>query len=265
MMDINLQNLIDIASVENLETDIPAATLPQGLDVVSLERLQHDPADHRFRVTTDDFDSFIAFCETNKEKGMMSFYNPQAMEVITCFNPGSVVTPEWANRSARLLVDFEDEFDELLKHDRSWIKPEQFADFLIDFEDCIGFSDTAVQKVVAMMSSLKVSQINERVIDHKSSSAMEQIEVSAGRKLPDMFSFTCKPWSHCNEMTFACNLYYRSESGDPRIRYRILKRAQVERDIRNEIFSVLSNKIPGAVYVGHAKIQSDGPFSNKMG
>lgn len=195
--------------------DCPAAVIPAGASIESLERLSLDRFRFRGKMQTASIEDFARYSTGYAEEGTRCFINADEMRAVSVFNLGTLVNPGHADNTALLALKKTAPYSSLLSINGERHTQKELAEWLEDWaENLLGFdaegavldakrSAAAIRKI--SIESIQKADFEDQDFSGKRS-LMESVEARTQDIMPVAFEFKCVPFEGLNERPFKLRL-----------------------------------------------------------
>ncbi|QGU16415.1 DUF2303 family protein [Leclercia sp. 119287] len=240
---------------EKLESvDCPAAVVPQGVRIESLESLCMERYRFRGKMATASIEDFTRYSTGYADEGSRCFINADDMRAAAVFNLGTIESPGHADNTAQLALKKTAPFASLLSVNGDRHSQKELAEWLEDWaENLIGFdadgeaidakkSAAAIRKIT--IESIQKADYEDQDFSGKRS-LMESVEARTQDIMPVAFEFRCVPFEGLAERPFKLRLSIIG--GDrPTLVLRIVQLEAQQEDMATEFRDLLVEKFKGS-------------------
>jgi len=271
----SVQQIVELALAAHLDpaSDIPAAVLPAGASVQSLEHL--DDAPNRMRATyeTERISDFCHYVEHERDENTAVFVDARGSGANAIIDYGTDDAPKWGEHHATLTMRPTPEFEALRqavkkpKHQRSLVEfIEDWRPFIQPYamsdgeDEADAATDLNTGTALARIRKIDIKRLLDNAHEDQEFSArkstLASVEaVSGGQKPPAGFRFVCKPYPECAERTIDVRLSIRTTSDEPSFTMRIVGEKSLDYEIAEEIELDITSRLDGTrVFVGSAQL-----------
>ncbi|WP_313668786.1 DUF2303 family protein [Atlantibacter sp.] len=195
--------------------DCPAAAVPAGVNVQTLEHLSLQRFRFRGKMQTSSIEDFVTYSTGYADDGTRCFINADDMLAIAVFNLGTLANPGHADNTARLTLKKTAPFSALLDVNGDRHSQKELAEWLEDWSEYLTGFDADGQVIDAKKSAAAVRKITIESIqkadfeDNDFSgkrSLMESVEAKTQDIMPVAFEFKCVPFEGLAERRFKLRL-----------------------------------------------------------
>ena len=195
--------------------DCPAAAVPAGVNVQTLEHLSLERFRFRGKMQTSSIEDFVTYSTGYADEGTRCFINADDMLAIAVFNLGTLANPGHADNTARLILKKTAPFSALLDINGDRHSQKELAEWLEDWSEYLTGFDSDGQVIDAKKSAAAVRKITIESIqkadfeDNDFSgkrSLMESVEAKTQDIMPVAFEFKCVPFEGLAERRFKLRL-----------------------------------------------------------
>lgn len=253
-----IEQLAAAAQTMHPDTEIPAAILPAGATVESLEHLLSTPLQMRMRYNTSrisDFCRYIAAEAAAEPQDAAVFIDPAGGAATGIMDYGTHQAPRWGKHRAQLLMQHTPEFEALLDASQQAHSQRSLIDWLEDWHHIItpfrGDEDIALARAISAIRRIDIKQAKSATHEttdwSASRSSMEEIEAKgATDALPDGFRVTCQLYPQTLARTAHVRLSLLTSDDSPRLRLRIVGLEQLRQDVADEIEELIATQLSAA-------------------
>ncbi|EIX1535789.1 YfdQ family protein [Cronobacter sakazakii] len=203
---------------EKLESvDCPAAVVPQGARIDSLESLCLERFRFRGKMVTASIEDFARYSTGYAAEGTRCFINADDMRAVAVFNLGTLDKPGHADNTALLSLKKTAPFSALLCISGDRHTQKELAEWLEDWSECLIGFDADGQPIDAKKSAAAIRKISIESIQKADfedgdfsgkRSLMESVEARTQDIMPVAFKFTCVPFEGLAERRFKLRLSF---------------------------------------------------------
>lgn len=244
------------------ETDIPAAFVPSGTEVKSLESLQDAPARMRQRYRTERIPDFVTYVSQHASEGDAStvYVKPDGSKASGIIDHGDTDKPRWGDHRATLELRETAAFSALDTLARSRVDQQAFIDYLEDWSgevDAVrgdevlpkGRAIAAVRRCEIKSSSSSTHEVGDFVA---SKSAFADIEAKgAAESMPTHLVLREPVYVGTEPREIVAKIGIVPHDDAPAFRLRILGMERIREEIAAEVEERLRKELKGVdVFVG---------------
>lgn len=250
-----IQDTAVAAAAKELNTDIKTVVLPNGMNILSLEKYQALRSRFRGKFRTDSLPDFASFVVEASTEGAQGFISADDMTCRVIFNLGTVAEPGHGDYAAELGLKKTAAFKAMERAAASSHEQKAFSDWLEDWAPNLAAVDKdgakiEARKAVGAIRSITVEQARKsehNVGDMSASrSAMDAIEAKSSEGLPAEFQFTCSPFEGLSSRTIVLRLAVLTGGDKPVLRLRWIGEEQLREDLAVEFKQTVSEAIGGS-------------------
>lgn len=268
-----IKRIEELAAAGNDITDkhalyIPAAVVPSGCDVKSLEHLMERPAHQRLCYDTERLEDFCTYVkeESLSEGNTAVFVAPDGSGAEGIIDCGMHDTPLWGHHRAQLAMKRSPEYAGLLNACARDLDQRSLVDWLEDWspiiqpmmDDETGLTVAqAIQKIRKVDINAQAKKSSEVGNFSEGRSTFEKIEAQCGEGTPPaLFEITCQPYPHTRMRNIRARLSLKTGAGAPMFRLRIIAEEALKKEIAEEIELEIKTRLSGSgvrLFVGSAE------------
>ncbi|HFF8997725.1 DUF2303 family protein [Escherichia coli] len=234
--------------------DCPAAVVPQGARIDSLESLCVERFRFRGKMQTASIEDFTRYSAGYADDGTRCFINADDMRAVAVFNLGTLNNPGHADNTALLALKKTAPFSALLLINGDRHTQKELAEWLEDWsENLLGF-DADGQFIDAKKSAAAIRKISIESIQKADfedgdfsgkRSLMESVEARTQDIMPVAFEYSCVPFEGLAERRFKLRLSIIG--GDrPTLVLRIVQLEAQQEEMAAEFRELLVQKFQGS-------------------
>lgn len=240
------------ATGKELQTDTRTIVLPEGCQVITLEKWQAGRSRFRGIFSTHSLADFAAYAANRALPAAKGFIDQDEMTCTIIFNLGDDATPGHADDRATLRLKASAGYKAAQAIGGRAMTQKDLSDWIEDwhqFVTAVGAdgSHMAISKAIAAVRTITVKAASES--DHKvsetgsSRSAMDQIEASSKETLPTSLLFSVVPFEGLTEQQIQLRLSVITSGAHPTLKLRWVGEDVQREDIAQEFKTVLQSKI----------------------
>jgi uncharacterized protein YfdQ (DUF2303 family) len=237
-----------IKQAVDAKTQVPVVTLPENMNLTSLERYMENASRYRLGYQTTSIADFVEYNALHDQKGATCFVDADSMSAKSIFDLGTVDQPGHQVNTAKLRLKKTSAFSAICNANGQRMGQKQAGEFIEDWADnLIAFTKegdimTQVQAARALqdLTIEAAREVNSRVDDFgESMSAMERIEAKNQALIPAEIQFTCDPYNGLGERKFKLRVGILTGEDKPKVVFRILRLDALEEEIAEEFKDLL--------------------------
>lgn len=234
-------------------TDCPAAAIPDGVELESLEAFNANRFRFRGALQTSSIADFVRYSIGFKGEGIRCFIDADKMAAKSIFNIGTEEQPGHADNHATLNLKKTAPFTALLGINGDRRRQKELAEWLEDWADYLTGFDIDGNVMSAKSSAAAVRRITIETLQSVDNevgdfsgkkSVMESVEAKSKDIMPVAFEFKCVPYEGLNERAFSLRLSITA-SDTPVLTLRIVQLENVEEKIATEFRDLLNDEFDG--------------------
>lgn len=244
---------IRLNAVENMPC--PAVAVPNGLEIVNLERYQNGRYRFRGSLKTTSINDFVKYSVGYSDApGVRCFIDAEDMTARTIFNLGTIEHPGHADNSALIVLKKTSPFSAVLSINGRKQGQKELAEWLEDWRDyLLAFdADGNVLDIKQAISAVRRITIeSSRSSDHEDSdfsarrSVMENVEAKSKDIMPAAFEFKCTPYDELQERAIKLRYSILTSQDTPTLVLRIVQLENLQELMAQEFRDILSAKFEG--------------------
>jgi uncharacterized protein YfdQ (DUF2303 family) len=240
------------AAGKSLATDAPTVVLPEGSQVVALEKWQAGRSRFRGIYSTHSLADFSAYVAERGIPTAKGFIDQDEMTCILLFNLGDDNNPGHADDRAVLKLKPSAGYKAAQAIGGRAMSQKDLSDWIEDWHQYLTPVDAEgnaipVAKAIAAVRTItvKASSESETTVGETSASrsAMDQIEARSKETLPNALLFTVIPFEGLTEQQIQLRMSVITSGSQPALKLRWLGEETQREDIAREFKSVLEDKI----------------------
>lgn len=244
---------VRLGAVENMPC--PAVAVPDGLEIINLERYQEGRYRFRGSLKTTSISDFVKYSIGYSDTvGVRCFINAEDMTAKTIFNLGTIALPGHADNSAVIGLKKTSPFSAVLSINGRKQGQKELAEWLEDWKDYLTAFDADgeildIKKAVGAVRRITIEA--SRSSDHEDSdfaakrSVMENVEAKSKDVMPAIFEFTCTPYEELQSRTIKLRYSILTSQDTPTLVLRIVQLENLEEQIAQEFRDLLASKFEG--------------------
>lgn len=173
--------------------DYPLSIIPQGAEIVSLERFNDNPNRMRSKFRTERVADFAAYAKENADEEKTAvFVSPDGDGATAIFDYGTPDVPLWGDHRGELTLQQTPAYKALVKACQNPLSKRDMVDFLEDWGHIVtvysGEENIPLTKALSMVrrseiTATRTAEHEEGDWNHKRS-AMEELDVKTGKSQP---------------------------------------------------------------------------------
>jgi uncharacterized protein YfdQ (DUF2303 family) len=246
------------ASGKELETDTPAVVLPEGCQIVTLEKWQAGRSRFRGIYSTHSLADFTAYTAGRAIPAAKGFIDQDEMTCTILFNLGDDADPGHADDRAVLRLKASAGYKAAQAITGRAMSQKDLSDWIEDWHQYLTAVDEAgqamgISKAIAAVRTITVKAASES--DHTvsetsaSRSTMDQIEARSKETLPTSLLFSVVPYEGLTEQQIQLRLSVITSGSQPALKLRWVGEEVQREDIAQEFKAVLQDKIGATAYL----------------
>lgn len=255
------------ASGKTLATDTPTVVLPDGCQVITLEKWQAGRSRFRGIYSTHSLADFAAYAAGRATAGAKGFIDQDVMTCTLIFNLGDTAAPGHADDRALLRLKPSAGYKAAQAIGGRAMSQKDLSDWIEDWHQYLTAVDEAgqamgISKAIAAVRTITVKAASES--DHTvsetsaSRSSMDQIEARSKETLPANLLFSVVPYDGLTEQQIQLRVSVITSGSQPALKLRWVGEEVQREEIAQEFKSVLENQI------GEAAKLTLGSFDAKL-
>ncbi|HFD6681250.1 TPA: YfdQ family protein [Providencia alcalifaciens] len=241
---------VRLNAVENMPC--PAVAVPNGLEIVNLERYQNGRYRFRGSLKTTSINDFVKYSVGYSDApGVRCFIDAEDMIARTIFNLGTIEYPGHADNSALIVLKKTSPFSAVLSVNGRKQGQKELAEWLEDWRDhLLAFdADGNVLDIKQAIGAVRRITIeSSRSSDHEDSdfsarrSVMENVEAKSKDIMPAAFEFKCTPYDELQERAIKLRYSILTSQDTPTLVLRIVQLENLQELMAQEFRDILSAK-----------------------
>ncbi len=241
---------VRLNAVENMPC--PAVAVPNGLEIVNLERYQNGRYRFRGSLKTTSINDFVKYSVGYSDApGVRCFIDAEDMTARTIFNLGTIEYPGHADNSALIVLKKTSPFSAVLSVNGRKQGQKELAEWLEDWRDhLLAFdADGNVLDIKQAIGAVRRITIeSSRSSDHEDSdfsarrSVMENVEAKSKDIMPAAFDFKCTPYDELQERAIKLRYSILTSQDTPTLVLRIVQLENLQELMAQEFRDILSAK-----------------------
>lgn len=241
---------VRLGAVENMPC--PAVAIPNGLEIVNLERYQNGRYRFRGSLKTTSINDFVKYSVGYSDApGVRCFIDAEDMTARTIFNLGTIEYPGHADNSALIVLKKTSPFSAVLSVNGRKQGQKELAEWLEDWRDhLLAFdADGNVLDIKQAIGAVRRITIeSSRSSDHEDSdfsarrSVMENVEAKSKDIMPAAFEFKCTPYDELQERAIKLRYSILTSQDTPTLVLRIVQLENLQELMAQEFRGILSAK-----------------------
>ncbi|MFB9995684.1 YfdQ family protein [Providencia rustigianii] len=241
---------VRLNAVENMPC--PAVAVPNGLEIVNLERYQNSRYRFRGSLKTTSINDFVKYSVGYSDAlGVRCFIDAEDMTARTIFNLGTIEHPGHADNSALIVLKKTSPFSAVLSVNGRKQGQKELAEWLEDWRDhLLAFdADGNVLDIKQAIGAVRRITIeSSRSSDHEDSdfsarrSVMENVEAKSKDIMPAAFEFKCTPYDELQERAIKLRYSILTSQDTPALVLRIVQLENLQELMAQEFRDILSAK-----------------------
>ncbi|HFD6683458.1 TPA: YfdQ family protein [Providencia alcalifaciens] len=241
---------VRLNAVENMPC--PAVAVPNGLEIVNLERYQNGRYRFRGSLKTTSINDFVKYSVGYSDApGVRCFIDAEDMTARTIFNLGTIEYPGHADNSALIVLKKTSPFSAVLSVNGRKQGQKELAEWLEDWRDhLLAFdADGNVLDIKQAIGAVRRITIeSSRSSDHEDSdfsarrSVMENVEAKSKDIMPAAFEFKCTPYDELQERAIKLRYSILTSQDTPTLVLRIVQLENLQELMAQEFRDILSAK-----------------------
>lgn len=241
---------VRLNAVENMPC--PAVAVPNGLEIVNLERYQNGRYRFRGSLKTTSINDFVKYSVGYSDApGVRCFIDAEDMTARTIFNLGTIEYPGHADNSALIVLKKTSPFSAVLLVNGRKQGQKELAEWLEDWRDhLLAFdADGNVLDIKQAIGAVRRITIeSSRSSDHEDSdfsarrSVMENVEAKSKDIMPATFEFKCTPYDELQERAIKLRYSILTSQDTPTLVLRIVQLENLQELMAQEFRDILSAK-----------------------
>lgn len=254
------------ASGKALATDTPTIVLPEGCQVVTLEKWQAGRSRFRGIYSTHSLADFSAYVADRAVSNAKGFIDQDEMTCTLLFNLGTEVAPGHADDRAILRLKASAGYKAAQAIGGRAMSQKDLSDWIEDWNQFLSAADESGQsmtiaKAIAAVRTITIKAASES--DHTvgetsaSRSTLDQIEARSKETLPATLLFNVIPYEGLTEQQIMLRVSVITSGAQPVLKLRWVGEEIQREDIAQEFKTVLQQRI------GNAAALSLGAFDPK--
>ncbi|HHR6030407.1 TPA: YfdQ family protein [Providencia alcalifaciens] len=241
---------VRLGAVENMPC--PAVAVPNGLEIVNLERYQNGRYRFRGSLKTTSINDFVKYSVGYSEAlGVRCFIDAEDMTARTIFNLGTIEHPGHADNSALIVLKKTSPFSAVLSVNGRKQGQKELAEWLEDWRDYLLAFDADgnvldIKQAIGAVRRITIE--SSRSSDHEDSdfsarrSVMENIEAKSKDIMPAAFEFKCTPYDELQERAIKLRYSILTSQDTPTLVLRIVQLENLQELMAQEFRDILSAK-----------------------
>ncbi|MBF0690623.1 YfdQ family protein [Providencia alcalifaciens] len=245
---------VRLNAVENMPC--PAVAVPNGLEIVNLERYQNGRYRFRGSLKTTSINDFVKYSVGYSDAlGVRCFIDAEDMTARTIFNLGTIEHPGHADNSALIVLKKTSPFSAVLSVNGRKQGQKELAEWLEDWRDhLLAFdADGNVLDIKQAIGAVRRITIeSSRSSDHEDSdfsarrSVIENVEAKSKDIMPAAFEFKCTPYDELQERAIKLRYSLLTSQDTPTLVLRIVQLENLQELMAQEFRDILSAKFEGS-------------------
>ncbi|EML7933169.1 YfdQ family protein [Providencia rettgeri] len=241
---------VRLGAVENMPC--PAVAVPNGLEIVNLERYQNGRYRFRGSLKTTSINDFVKYSVGYSEAlGVRCFIDAEDMTARTIFNLGTIEHPGHADNSALIVLKKTSPFSAVLSVNGRKQGQKELAEWLEDWRDYLLAFDADgnvldIKQAIGAVRRITIE--SSRSSDHEDSdfsarrSVMENVEAKSKDIMPAAFEFKCTPYDELQERAIKLRYSILTSQDTPTLVLRIVQLENLQELMAQEFRDILSAK-----------------------
>ncbi|MTC46385.1 DUF2303 family protein [Providencia sp. wls1922] len=241
---------VRLNAVENMPC--PAVAVPNGLEIVNLERYQNGRYRFRGSLKTTSINDFVKYSVGYSEAlGVRCFIDAEDMTARTIFNLGTIEHPGHADNSALIVLKKTSPFSAVLSVNGRKQGQKELAEWLEDWRDYLLAFDADgnvldIKQAIGAVRRITIE--SSRSSDHEDSdfsarrSVMENVEAKSKDIMPAAFEFKCTPYDELQERAIKLRYSILTSQDTPTLVLRIVQLENLQELMAQEFRDILSAK-----------------------
>lgn len=259
-----IQHLVTLAQalgkpIDHDDLAAPFALIPDGVDIKSLEHLQHAPARVRQKITVLDADSFIAYVNRFATTATAVFCNgPEGRTFSAVIDYHQPNLPAWSDHTATYCCPITVEWGRWKAGDRKRMDQATFAEFVEEnVKDIVVPEDTPTAPSAADMLEISRTLEAKKNISFRQGTRLdngqvqltynEEIDGRAGEtgqlNIPEQFFIGVKPFLGGDAFCVPARFRYRIVDSRLQMWFELVRPEKV----LEEAYNAVRTKIKGAI------------------
>lgn len=241
---------VRLNAVENMPC--PAVAVPNGLEIVNLERYQNGRYRFRGSLKTTSINDFVKYSVGYSDApGVRCFIDAEDMTARTIFNLGTIEYPGHADNSALIVLKKTSPFSAVLSVNGRKQGQKELAEWLEDWRDHLLAFDAdgnVLDIKLAIGAVRRITIESSRSSDHEDSdfsarrSVMENVEAKSKDIMPAAFEFKCTPYDELQERAIKLRYSILTSQDTPTLVLRIVQLENLQELMAQEFRDILSAK-----------------------
>ncbi|WP_265497607.1 YfdQ family protein [Providencia rustigianii] len=241
---------VRLNAVENMPC--PAVAIPNGLEIVNLERYQDGRYRFRGSLKTTSINDFVKYSiGYSEDLGVRCFIDAEDMTARTIFNLGTIEHPGHADNSALIVLKKTSPFSAVLSVNGRKQGQKELAEWLEDWRDYLLAFDADgnvldIKQAIGAVRRITIE--SSRSSDHEDSdfsarrSVMENVEAKSKDIMPAAFEFKCTPYDELQERAIKLRYSILTSQDTPTLVLRIVQLENLQELMAQEFRDILSAK-----------------------
>ncbi|MEB0076097.1 DUF2303 family protein [Pseudomonas sp. CCI3.2] len=241
-----------IATGKSLSTFTPTVVLPQGAEVVNLEKFQASRSRFRGVYSTNSLPDFSKYVTDRAVVNAKGFIDQDEMSCAVMFNIGDMLSPGHADDRATLKLKPTAGYKAVLAIGGKTMTQKDLSDWI---EDCNGslkavgedLQEISLVKAIAAVRTITIKASSES--DHTvsetraSRSAMDAIEATSKEILPTSLLFSVVPFEGLSLREIILRISVITSGAQPALKLRWIGEEVQREEIAQEFKSVLEAQV----------------------
>lgn len=244
-----------IATAKTLDTDMPAAVLPEGAKVISLEAFGAFRSRFRGTFSTNSLMDFSKYVTDRAVVDAQGFINQDEMTCSVLFNLGTEAAPGHADDRAVLKLKATAGYQAVQAISGRGMSQKDMSDWIENWHSTLTAVDAdnkemSLVKAIAAVRTISVKATSES--DHTvsetraSRSAMDAIEATSKETLPTSLIFSVVPFEGLALREIILRISVITSGAQPALKLRWVGEEVQREEIAQEFKSVLEQQIGSA-------------------
>lgn len=244
---------VRLGAVESMPC--PAVAKPDGLEIVNLEKYQHNRYRFRGSLKTTSISDFVKYSiGYSYADAVRCFIDAEDMSAKTIFNLGTIDAPGHADNSAVIGLKKTSPFSAVLSVNGRKQGQKELAEWLEDWREFLLAFDAEgnvldIKQAIGAVRRITIE--SSRSSDHEDSdfsanrSVMESVEAKSKDIMPAVFEFKCTPYEELQERAIKLRYSILTSHDTPALILRIVQLENLEEQMAQEFRDLLASKFEG--------------------
>lgn len=242
---------------------IPAALMPEGRKVESLEHLLPAPVFQRVNYTTERLEDFCRYVGAEAiEDATAVFVKPDGSGAQGIIDFGAHTTPSWKRHKANLQMKHTAEFAACLSIHGKSMTQRQIIEWLEDWAHIASGVNAngeplTVPKMISALRRIDIKAKREATNEEQNfgakRTAMEEVEATSGDgAMPDIIKIACQVYPCTRQREVTLRLSLLTGDDKPTLKARIIGLETINKDVAEEIELEIATRLQdkARVFVG---------------